>query len=188
VDTHRFNLKNFSFFYFLIISVVIVTFKYLQRDYYVGEKMKRQLIVIYLCTLLMVPLLVSIAMANEPPSAPQIDGPKSGKAGELLTYIFTSTDPEGDDISYYVWWDWGCGGPENSEFVPSGESVSMSHTYSRRGSYRFRVMAKDINQAESNLSEFEVTVPRTRVITNYIWFNWFLERFPMLERLIFLLL
>lgn len=152
--------------------------------------MKRKILVIYLCMLLMIPLYASTAMANEPPTPPIIDGPTSGKAGELLNYTFTSTDPEGDDISYLVRWDWACGGSETSDFVPSGEPVSMSHTYNSKGTYSLRVMAKDINQAESNWSEFEVTIPRTRSISNMQilrLFDLFPYAFPILRQLLRLL-
>ena len=136
--------------------------------------MKRKILVIYLCMLLMIPLFASTAMANEPPTAPTIDGPTSGKAGEPLTYTFTSTDPEGDDISYLV--EWGCGESENSDFVPSGEPVSISHTYVK-GTYIISVIAMDINQAESDPSTLELTVPRARFVPNMFLFR-FLQRFP----------
>jgi len=160
----------------------------IMRIYFKGEKMKRKILVIYLCTLLMIPLFASTAMANEPPTAPQIDGPTSGKAGEPLTYTFTSIDPDGDFISYFVRWDWSCCASENSDFVPSGEPVSMSHTYSRKGTYSIRVMAKDINQAESNWSVFKVTIPRTRSTTNIVWYQLFLDLFPNAFPLLRLLL
>ncbi|MFX0202258.1 MAG: FG-GAP repeat domain-containing protein, partial [Candidatus Hodarchaeota archaeon] len=40
----------------------------------------------------------------KPPNPPIIDGPPSGKAGNPYTYTFTSTDPDGDDVSYYIKW------------------------------------------------------------------------------------
>ncbi len=145
--------------------------------------MKRKILVIYLITLLMIPFFASTAMANEPPTAPLIDGPTTGIMGEPLSYTFTSTDPDGDDISYLVRWDWSCGGDQTSDFVPSGEPVTMSHTYNSKGTYSLRAMARDINQAESNWSELEVTIPRTRA-SSFLWFEWLMERFPMLERLL----
>lgn len=40
-----------------------------------------------------------------PPDTPVITGPKSGKIGDNITYTFTTTDEQGDDI--YLWVDWG---------------------------------------------------------------------------------
>ena len=139
--------------------------------------MKRKILVIYLFTLLIIPLFASAVLANEPPTAPLIDGPTTGIMGEPLTYNFTSTDPDGDDIYYLVRWDWSCGGDQTSEYVPSGEPVSMTHTYNNKGTYSLRAVARDINQAESNWSELEVTIPRTRA-PSYLWYQWFLELFP----------
>jgi len=119
------------------------------------------------------PFAVEI-IENLPPTAPTIEGPSSGKSGESLTYTFTSTDPDGDDISYLV--EWGCGESENSDFVPSGEPVSMSHVYGE-GTYIISVIAMDINQAESDPSTFQIIVPRTRFI-HYMFISRFFQQYP----------
>jgi hypothetical protein len=48
---------------------------------------------------------------NQQPLAPEIDGPSSGKPGTQYTFDFVTTDPDGDDIDYYV--DWGDGETED---------------------------------------------------------------------------
>lgn len=41
---------------------------------------------------------------NKSPLSPIITGPYDGTIGTEYTYNFTSTDPEGDDVQYYVEW------------------------------------------------------------------------------------
>lgn len=129
---------------------------------------------ILVCMILMMPLFATTAMANEPPTAPDIDGPTSGKAEVPQEYTFTSTDPNGDDIFYCV--EWGCGDETCSDFVTSGEPVTLSHTYSQ-GAFTIRAKATDTNEAESDWSELEITMPRNRHVTNLFLFR-ILHQFP----------
>ena len=88
------------------------------------------------------------------------------------------------------------GWPEINDFVKeglllfidaSGKEFTINITIPPldEGSYIiFKTKAIDINAAESDWAVLEITVPRTRV-SSYLWF---LERFPMLERLLSLLL
>ena len=65
---------------------------------------------------------------NDPPTAPDIDGPTSGSVGTEYDYTFVSTDPEEDDIYYYV--DWGDN--TNTGWIGlygSGEEITQSHTW-----------------------------------------------------------
>jgi hypothetical protein len=39
---------------------------------------------------------------NEPPALPVIDGPTTGTYGNTYNWTFVSTDPNGDDIYYYI--------------------------------------------------------------------------------------
>ena len=135
--------------------------------------------------LLMIPLFASTAMANEPPTSPTIQGPSSGKPGTPVTYKFTSTDPEGEDISYCP--SWGDGSGECSDFNPSGEPVSMMHTYDAKGTYTITVIAKDIHEAESDPSTFVVTMPRSRFIPHMFisrFFQQYPNAFPILQHLL----
>jgi len=122
----------------------------------------------------MIPVLSATVTANSPPTAPDIDGPTSGKAGVPQTYTFTSTDPDGDDISYYI--EWGCGESETTDFYPSGEPATASHTYVS-GTFVISVTAIDINQAESDPSTLSVSMPRNKPVLN-MFFLQFLQRFP----------
>jgi len=119
---------------------------------------------------------------NMPPNEPIIDGPASGKTRIKYDYIFVTSDPEEHNVSYFI--DWGDNTTSDwSDFVTSGAEITLTHKWSKQGSYTIKAKAKDSYDAESDWSEFEVTIPRTRVLTN-VWYQCFLECFPMLERLL----
>jgi hypothetical protein len=111
---------------------------------------------------------------NHPPSAPIIKGPsstpiiKSQLGSKPLprplpkpgTYNFTfkATDPDGDDLYYYI--DWGDG--TTSGWIgpyPSGEEITRSHTWSFKGTYLVRAKAKDIYGAEGPWGTLSVIMP-----------------------------
>ncbi len=123
-----------------------------------------------------------VKIGNQPPSEPIIDGPTSCKAGVSYDYTFNATDPDRDPIMYFV--DWGDNNTEWTEYSDSGEEIRLKHTWDEEGEYTIKAKAKDIFDAESSWSEFEVEIPRTRATFNSM-FYWFLERFPMLEKLLY---
>ena len=119
---------------------------------------------------------------NNPPSTPTIDGPTGGSAGNSYDYTFTSTDPDGNKVSYYVEW----GDTTNTGwFGPfaSGTPQTKSHTWTEEGMYLIQAKAKDIYGAESGWGTLTVNMPRNKAIVNSL-FQWFLERFPLLEILL----
>ena len=100
---------------------------------------------------------------NQAPSDPIINGPGSGTAGNPYTYSFTSTDPDGDDISYTI--KWGDGGTTAwTTYQASGTAYSESHTWTSQGTYTIQAKAKDIDGAESGWSSFTVKMPRNKAI------------------------
>ena len=121
-------------------------------------------------------------LGNFRPDKPDIAGPGSGKPGIDYNYKFVATDPEGDDIYYLIGWG-------NKEIINiygpyhSGEEITLTYNWSEKGTFIISAKARDIFDAESNWSEFEITIPRTRA-SSYLWL---LERFPLLERLLNLL-
>ncbi len=126
--------------------------------------------------------LMEIWSGNQPPDRPSIDGPTSGKVRTSYDYTFVSTDPDGTLVSYYI--DWG--DKTNSGWVgpySSGVAVIQTHKWSNRGTYNIKAKSKDINGEESDWGTLTVTIPRTRV-SSYLWYEWFLERFPLLEKLL----
>ena len=121
---------------------------------------------------------------NNPPNPPQISGPPSGKKNTVLSYMFTSADPDGDQVSYYV--DWGDGTPPVwSPFIASGSPFPDSHSWSDDGTYVISAKAKDTSGDESTTTTFTITIPRNKVIKNP--FLNFLQShpnlFPILQKL-----
>lgn len=87
---------------------------------------------------------------NHAPDAPDIVGPTDLKIGVHYLFLFITTDPEGDNISYYV--DWGDG--TNSGWLGpygSGQDVKMVHTWVEKGNDSIKAKARDNPYgAESN--------------------------------------
>ena len=109
------------------------------------------------------------------PDAPIISGISEGAPGEEYEYTITTTDPQGDDVYYYV--SWGDGtidewmGPYNSS-----EEVSINHTWSKKGKYEIRARAKDTVGLRGAIGSFSVTMPKSK--SQGLWFLRWLERFP----------
>jgi len=119
---------------------------------------------------------------NCAPDAPIIEGPKNGKPGEEYEYSFVTTDPEGDEVKYYI--DWYSNGEVIvTPWYKSGEEIILSHTWPRKGTFTISAMAVDVYDAESGWGTWTVTIPRNRATYNSIFLRFF-ERFPLLERLL----
>lgn len=104
---------------------------------------------------------IKINKGNLPPNAPTIYGKIKVKAGTSYTYTFTSTDPEDDQVSYYI--KWGDGDTTNwTPLQASGTPYSGSHTWDSDGTYKIEAKAKDKNGQESSWSTLDIQVPRTQ--------------------------
>ena len=104
---------------------------------------------------------------TSPPNKPSITGPTSGKAGTEYDYTFSATDPDADNIYYFV--NWGCcDDGDFHEYGPyeSGEEVTLSHTWSEQGDYVIEAYTKDINGAESDIAKLEISMPKSKTINN----------------------
>jgi hypothetical protein len=122
---------------------------------------------------------------NNPPEKPTIDGPTSGKPGTAYTYTFCTTDPDGDDVSYYV--DWGDGTTTDwTTPSASGVNVTVSHKWTKKGTYTIKAKAKDIYGAESDWTTLSMSIPRTISINVFLqrFFERFPHAFPILRRLL----
>jgi hypothetical protein len=119
---------------------------------------------------------------NLPPSAPEIDGPTQGRVGETYLYSFMSIDPEGSNVYYRVVWG---DGEENDWFGPyeSGKVVSVTKTWMSMGRFTMYAYAKDTEELESDYSTLVVNIPRYR-IAKINFFQWFIEQFPLLNRML----
>jgi len=130
------------------------------------------------CDYTIVEQAVVICPTNSPPIKPvKPSGTASGKINVEYTYTTSTTDPDGDQISY--WFDWGDG--TNSGWVgtyASGATASAKHTWTVKGSYQIKVKAKDTNGAESAWSDpLPVKMPRIGLSTHTLLLR-LLERFP----------
>jgi hypothetical protein len=119
---------------------------------------------------------------NNAPDIPSIDGPTNGVVDTDYDYSFKSSDPEGLHIWYYI--EWGDGkytrwiGPYSSDV-----EIVRSHRWIEQGTYTIRCKCKDVYDDESSWGELRVEIPRTRA-SSYLWYQWFLERFLMLEQIL----
>jgi outer membrane protein assembly factor BamB len=124
---------------------------------------------------------------NNPPNDPMVDGPQKGKPEKALDYSFSSKDIDGDDIAEFIV-NWGDNVSDEIFTGPfeSGEEVIVNHTWAEKGTYTIKAKAKDLFGDESNWTEFEVNIPRTKAV-NTPMFKWFLELFPFMVKLLHLI-
>ncbi|MCK4365896.1 MAG: hypothetical protein KAW45_07585 [Thermoplasmatales archaeon] len=120
---------------------------------------------------------LTVAVGNQPPNTPTINGPTSGKPGTSYDYEFTSADSDGDQVSYYV--EWGDGSVTDwTAFQASGPpGYSESHKWDEQGTYTIEAKAMDQYGAESGWGTLTVTMPRNRLLSN-TFFMRLLELFP----------
>jgi outer membrane protein assembly factor BamB len=116
---------------------------------------------------------------NDPPTAPSITGPLTGKAGTSYDYKFVATDPDRNPVSYYVKWGddthTGWTGDYNT-----GEEITLSHAWNSDGTFTIKAKARDTFGAEGPEASLTVTMPRNRAFR-------FIDMFPLLERLLSLI-
>ena len=124
---------------------------------------------------------------NQPPSAPKIDGPGRGSAGTSYEYTFTSTDPDDDQVSYYI--KWGDGDESGwTALQASGEpGYTESHTWDKQDEYTITAKARDENGYEGPEAKYYVIMPRSRIISSSPFLK-FIQQFPNLVPIMRLLL
>lgn len=120
--------------------------------------------------------LYAIEVINDTaPSIPIITGTENGKVRHRYDYTIVSTDPENDNISYYV--DWG--DDKTTDWIgpcDSGEEIIQSHLWLVRGTYEVKVKARDDHGMESDWGTLSVTMPYK--LSQFPFIHWMLERFP----------
>jgi hypothetical protein len=131
---------------------------------------------------------LAIGEKSQPPVKPATpSGSASGVVGTEYTYTSSTTDPDGDKISYMF--DWGDGtfswvGPINS-----GATASAKKTWTTKGTYQLKVVAKDTHGV---LSDWSDPLPITMPLSYKMPFLQLLERlfeqfphmFPVLRHLL----
>jgi hypothetical protein len=114
---------------------------------------------------------------NQPPNTPTITGPAKGKIKVAIDYNFTTTDPDEEDLYYFI--EWGDG--TNSGWIgpyASGIVITKSHTWSIKGDYSIKVKAIDTSGAESGWEELTVTMPFSYDLPMQWFCKMLFERFP----------
>jgi len=102
---------------------------------------------------------------NQPPTILELNGPKKGSPGIEYSYTLKATDPESQDLFYYI--DWGDGtntgwiGP----YIPN-EETNVNHTFTKKGAYTIKAKVKDTMNAESDWATLQVKIPRTRTFAS----------------------
>jgi hypothetical protein len=124
--------------------------------------------------------LFNISNPPTKPTTPQ--GTKEGTIGQTYTYSTSSTDSDGDQISYLF--DWGDGtisewlGPYNSGVLCEG-----NHIWNAKGNYNIKVKAKDPTGAESDWSDpLPIIMPYS--FKPILHFLELFEQFPHILRLL----
>jgi hypothetical protein len=103
------------------------------------------------------PITVTI-LTDRPPATPTITGPAEGAPGNAYLYKLSSTDPDGDQVYYYI--DWGDG--QTDEWVGpynSGAIATVTHEWTEEGTYTIQAKAKDTYGVESDWGTLDVTMP-----------------------------
>jgi len=99
---------------------------------------------------------------SNPPAKPVLSGPNTGVVDVFYTYNICATEPDGEDVYYFV--DWG-DGTDSGWLGPysQGTPVAALKSWSATGTYIIQVKAKDIHGVTSEWSD-----PISLVIINDI--------------------
>lgn len=103
----------------------------------------------------------TIIEGNSPPEKPNTpSGQISGNIGTEYYYTTSTTDPNGDAISYIF--DWGDGTDSGWLMpLPSGQTVNASHTWDIKDNYEIKVKARDSSFEESPWSDpLSISMPK----------------------------
>jgi hypothetical protein len=120
-----------------------------------------------------------------PPTTPTIQGRNTGMIGKPYELTISATHPDRLNISYFI--DWGDGTNECwSDPVPSGESVTITHTYDSNQSYQIRGKAQNEQGVEGHWAYLKVNIPKNKVIDHS--FKYFLEKHTFLSQFLRMLI
>ncbi len=114
---------------------------------------------------------------SKPPEKPILTGPASGQPAIEYAYTVYAIDSENESIQYYIEFEVGEGYWIPGIFA-SGETVTISHMWDKKGIFSVRVKARDIHGMESPWANLEVSLPHARPV----WVR-FLEHFDFIEYL-----
>jgi hypothetical protein len=135
--------------------------------------------------------LVYIDTENHPPETPTLKGRQRGTNGTAYDYTFSTTDPDGDDVEYYLNWgdDYWFGGAAGwIGLFESNEKVTLEKTWTEKGNYTIRVKAQDKYGAKSEWATLTVAMPVSYNIPMQLFWDILFERFsnvfPLLRHIL----
>jgi len=115
------------------------------------------------------------SIGNSPPNKPTISGQTKLKPNKEYEFTFSTTDPNGDDVSYYVDWDDGTFTDWTSPSA-SGTPIKLKHKWTTKAAFTIKCKAKDTSGAESDWGVLQVSTPR--LVTRPMLLQRLLEKFP----------
>jgi hypothetical protein len=122
---------------------------------------------------------------NNPPNTPSITGEISGAKKTSYKYTIRTTDPEENKVKYCI--DWADGTNNITDFYKSGEEISISHIWYKKGNYSVKVQAIDEYWAASDWATLIVTMSYSydKPISPFLelLFQRFPNAFPLLRQL-----
>ena len=100
--------------------------------------------------------------ANHPPNAPDINGPTEIPVGVEIDFIFSTLDPDGDNVSYYI--KWGDGTSYGwTDYYPSGQDITIAHTWDEVDWFNIiRCKAKDTHGKESDWAKTPIRILKSK--------------------------
>jgi len=104
---------------------------------------------------------ISIIVSNSPPNKPSLSGDAEVDVGKSKSYSVSATDPDGDQVYYYI--DWG-DDTNTGWFGPydPGTKKSKSHSWDEEGYVSIKAKSKDVHGAESGWKTLSIEVPREK--------------------------
>lgn len=114
---------------------------------------------------------------NSPPSIPVITGQTKGKFDVSYNFTFTSTDPDGDNVFYWIEWGDGCPSSGWLGPYPSGHTITVAHIFPK-GTWTVSCQAKDVYNATSDWGTLKVSMPLSLNMPPHGLWERLLARFP----------
>ena len=110
-----------------------------------------------------------LTQSNLPPINFNVSSPSIVDAGVQSEFVLSASDPEGGLIQFFV--EWGDGSVEYSDWMQSGVSVVLSHTFESQGVYDVTFYASDEQGRESGLPLNSVAVQHDHLVDQFSMWN-----------------
>ena len=130
---------------------------------------------------------IYIDKENHPPQTPTLTGRKRGTNETTYIYTFSTNDPDGDDVKYYLNWgdDYWFGGAAGwTGLNVSGEEITLEKTFKEEGNYTIRVKAEDEYGAKSDWATLSVCMPKSKAINTPLFLQELFQRFSFFEKIL----